>query len=379
MSPNKTIVLLKFRARSHADDFISTYSGKAFSPLQNETCHALRVHHLILHTLQDPSASLPSSRATSPVSRSQTLPAFPPSIYTSRNPPFLAALLKGIPPKTTYELPLCPVCLERMDSVVTGLITTPCAHVFHCSCLSKTRWSDSRCPVCRLSHLLLDQPDKAKRRDGAPEPALTTCALCPEGERSRNNWMCVLCGAVGCSRYEKGHARQHFLDTGHVFSMEIDTQRVWDYVEDKYVPQPSAAIRLTDRHRSYVHRLIQNRSDGKLVELPAAASLTSPEDDNDNGPGPSSNDEKKISKIEDITLEYSYLLTSQLEQQRKHFEMEIARQSNEIVDLQDQLATAVANRSQALQADHDRKVADVKQAREKAEKKAETVSPSECM
>ena len=41
-----------------------------------------------------------------------------------------------------YELPTCPVCLERMDSAVTGLITVPCSHTFHCSCLSK--WGDSR-------------------------------------------------------------------------------------------------------------------------------------------------------------------------------------------------------------------------------------------
>lgn len=42
-----------------------------------------------------------------------------------------------------YELPTCPVCLERMDSAVTGLITVPCSHTFHCACLSK--WGDSRC------------------------------------------------------------------------------------------------------------------------------------------------------------------------------------------------------------------------------------------
>jgi len=41
-----------------------------------------------------------------------------------------------------YELPTCPVCLERMDSAVTGLVTVPCSHTFHCQCLSK--WGDSR-------------------------------------------------------------------------------------------------------------------------------------------------------------------------------------------------------------------------------------------
>ena len=41
-----------------------------------------------------------------------------------------------------YELPTCPVCLERMDAAVTGLVTVPCSHTFHCACLSK--WGDSR-------------------------------------------------------------------------------------------------------------------------------------------------------------------------------------------------------------------------------------------
>lgn len=47
---------------------------------------------------------------------------------------------------SAYELPTCPVCLERMDSAVTGLITVPCSHTFHCMCLSK--WGDSRYQYC---------------------------------------------------------------------------------------------------------------------------------------------------------------------------------------------------------------------------------------
>lgn len=48
----------------------------------------------------------------------------------------------GSPQSTAYELPTCPVCLERMDSAVTGLVSVPCSHTFHCACLSK--WGDSR-------------------------------------------------------------------------------------------------------------------------------------------------------------------------------------------------------------------------------------------
>jgi len=103
---------------------------------------------------------------------------------------------------------------------------------------------------------------------------------------------------------------------------------------------------------SYVHRLIQSRNDGKLVELPSASSLvtsygrplpfntqpqtprqrtttddtsttTSTPETHPNGSaeaGPSSNDIDKMSTIEAITLEYSYLLSSQLEAMRQHYE-----------------------------------------------------------
>lgn len=119
---------------------------------------------------------------------------------------------------------------------------------------------------------------------------------------------------------------------------------------------------------SYVHRLIQTRNDGKLVELPSASSLVTsfarplPFNDQPRTPrqrftstestlsqshstppngaqtgssseaGPSSNDIDKMSTIEAITLEYSYLLSSQLEAMRQHYE---AQQS----DLQTRLST----------------------------------------
>lgn len=64
-------------------------------------------------------------------------------------------------------------------------------------------------------------------------------------------WICMICGHIGCGRYQDAHAYRHYEETSHLFALEIDTQRVWDYVGD-----------------GYVHRLIQNAVDGKLVELP---------------------------------------------------------------------------------------------------------------
>mgnify|MGYP000450411036 FL=1 len=44
----------------------------------------------------------------------------------------------------------------------------------------------------------------------------------------------------------------HWKESQHCYSLEVETQRVWDYVGD-----------------GYVHRLIQSKTDGKLVELNA--------------------------------------------------------------------------------------------------------------
>jgi len=76
------------------------------------------------------------------------------------------------------------------------------------------------------------------------------CATCHSTEHL---WVCLICGNVGCGRYENAHAYEHYRQTDHLYSLEIETQRVWDYAGD-----------------GYVHRLIQNAVDGKLVELPSA-------------------------------------------------------------------------------------------------------------
>ena len=80
---------------------------------------------------------------------------------------------------------------------------------------------------------------------------------------------------------------------------------MWDYAGD-----------------GYVHRLIQNKADGKLVELPSAsmAAGAAVRANGSGGGGPSAADSLSAEKIEAIGIEYSYLLSSQLDSQRAHFE-----------------------------------------------------------
>lgn len=55
----------------------------------------------------------------------------------------------GLPLAGHTELPSCPVCLEKMDESVDGILTVLCNHTFHASCLVK--WGDTSCPVCRYA------------------------------------------------------------------------------------------------------------------------------------------------------------------------------------------------------------------------------------
>ena len=76
--------------------------------------------------------------------------------------------------------------------------------------------------------------------------------VCLDCQSNDDLWICLVCGYVGCGRYAGGHAHAHFLDTEHCYSMQLGHNRVWDYVGD-----------------NFVHRLVQNTEDGKLVEQEA--------------------------------------------------------------------------------------------------------------
>ncbi|PIK35652.1 putative BRCA1-associated protein-like [Apostichopus japonicus] len=170
------------------------------------------------------------------------------------------------------ELPTCHICLERMDESVDGILTILCNHTFHGSCL--TKWGDTSCPICRHSQT----PEQVEDN------------FCFECRSQENLWICLVCGHIGCGRYVETHAFRHFEETQHTYAMQLGNHRVWDYAGD-----------------NYVHRLVQNKADGKPVEMNNGSTVAQDE------------------KMDSITLEFNYLLSSQLDSQRKYFEQKIAR------------------------------------------------------
>ncbi|WEJ95458.1 RING finger protein Etp1 [Yamadazyma tenuis] len=181
--PNRFLVLLKFNDLVKTAEFQYNFDGKPFNSMEPEACHVVYVKSVRIES--------PNSQDTKLVK--STNDALIPFLL---NDPFTSPETKTSTDNTTLvELPTCPVCLERMDAEVTGLLTIPCQHT------------------------------------------------------------------------------------------------VWDYAGD-----------------NYVHRLITNQSDGKLVELPEKGSSSSDK--------PNSS----IDKVDEVGFEYSQLLISQLASQQEYYE-----------------------------------------------------------
>lgn len=288
---NRFMALLKFHATEQCMKFVECFDGKQFNSIEPELCHVVAVAQV---------------EVESDLSRH---PQIAPIIATENSDEDNGEL---------RELPSCPVCLERLDTAILGLVTIPCLHTFHCHCL--TKWRDDTCPVCR--YLANPANREVRHTLTGPQEGLllvtTTTNLggpehCDDCDVALDLWVCLVCGKVGCLRYAPHrHSLEHFVLTGHCFAMELTTLRVWDYASDRYV-----------------HRLVTNDADGKLVELPDKdLALTAP---------------TKLAqdKADAVTYEYDQLLISQLQLQREHYEKLLNRQqlNPSIQALRDRLAS----------------------------------------
>ncbi|KAJ5168956.1 RING finger protein ETP1 [Penicillium canariense] len=333
---NRYMVLMKFRSGRKATVWQKEWNGKVFNSMEPETCHVVFVKSVEIQIVE-PDSSSTELGALSPTHKHPVASAGQATLSTKPLAPPTPALI---------ELPTCPVCLERMDET-TGLLTIICQHVFHCTCLQK--WKGSGCPVCRYT-----QDDFRKglvAPDADEEP--TECSIC---HSELNLWACLICGSLGCGRYDGAHAFDHWKQTAHAFAMDLNSQRVWDYVGD-----------------AYVHRIIQSKTDGKLVELPAADhSALDPPDWADAVPR---------EKLENMSVEYTHLLTSQLESQRAYFEEIVERaadkasQASAAAAAAEQAATTATARLAELQAEYSalssESLPGMERDRERLEKRAE--------
>ncbi|KAF5565249.1 cytoplasmic Zn-finger BRAP2 (BRCA1 associated) [Fusarium phyllophilum] len=136
-------------------------------------------------------------------------------------------------------------------------------------------------------------------------------------------WICLICGYVGCGRYKGGHAKDHWKETAHCFALELETQHVWDYAGDMWV-----------------HRLIRDKGDGKVVELPSRNRSVGHLEEEDVVPR---------AKLDSIGLEYTHLVTSQLESQRAYYEELISKTVDKASKASAAAEEAAAQASKAME------------------------------
>ncbi|KAK4697520.1 BRCA1-associated protein, partial [Lecanoromycetidae sp. Uapishka_2] len=120
----------------------------------------------------------------------------------------------------------------------------------------------------------------------------------------------------------------------HCFAMDMTTQRVWDYATD-----------------GYVHRIVQDKTDGKFVELTPSSAQSPHDDDFD--------DYVPREKLDNVGLEYTHLLSSQLDSQRMYFEEIIERaadkasQASAAAEKATETSAKIAEQLVTLQVAHD--------------------------
>lgn len=127
--------------------------------------------------------------------RMRTMPSKNCTILSSlRAPTDLAIKFVIGSTSTHYEYSLTNTCMQV------------CNHKFHGECLQQ--WGDTSCPVCRYC---------------VGSGSSSSCESCGT---STNLWICLICGNVGCGRYKDAHARSHFEQTNHCYTLELETGRV---------------------------------------------------------------------------------------------------------------------------------------------------------
>ncbi|KAL7924623.1 zf-UBP domain-containing protein [Trichoderma austrokoningii] len=297
---SRYLVLLKFRDSKRAKQWRQEYDGKIFNSMGSQACHVVFVK------------SITFERPTRARGRDYSI---------SSNQAAYSNSLKPFPPPTPnlVELPTCPVCLERMDET-NGLMTVPCSHVFHCTCLQS--WKGAGCPVCRFTNPSEESDPSNPYSQSFGGSSSNLCSVC---DCVDDLWICLICGYVGCGRYKGGHAKDHWKDTAHCFALELETQYVWDYAGDMWV-----------------HRLIRDKGDGKVVELPMRSNDTA------NSEG-EEDDVIPRAKLQTIGLEYTHLITSQLESQRAYYEEMINKMADKASKFSATAEKAAEQASEALE------------------------------
>jgi BRCA1-associated protein len=243
--------------------------------------------------------------------------------------------------KTLSEIPTCSVCLHRIDPLRLGM-PKPQNHQLCSKFCPGIVAGEQQGDTCRNQHFLRPWPCPSncvachvihdRWKNYMPVSASNTTddkgasaekgdLFCHQCAMQETLWVCLTCGFVGCGRYSHRHAAQHFEESGHPYSLELATLRIWDYSTSEF------AHRLDLLECPSVQRLDGQLPVGAEKPMHQATSYYDPNMMNDMvSPAVScSFEETSPKKANMIGEEYEALLQSALEDQAQHYEGEITR------------------------------------------------------
>ena len=66
----------------------------------------------------------------------------------------------------------------------------------------------------------------------------TVFGPCNTCENRSENWLCLSCNTVLCSRFVNGHMAEHYEETQHPVALSFSDASFWCYLCDTYVYSP---------------------------------------------------------------------------------------------------------------------------------------------
>lgn len=339
----------------------------------------------------------------------------------------------------TAAIPSCPVCLNRIDPIKLGLPNLKPQHICSRWCSSNIDGNEtngqlhscrseilfipwappSYCVTCQIISQKDNFADNTMQQyslTGSPprQAAVasstfqmqdnkddTVSLMCHDCGMTSTLWVCLTCGYIGCGRYTRKHAAQHYNEERHPYSLELATGRIWDYDSGTFAHRKDlmecpvlsmkwgntdSPIRTQGSDYSS-SSLIASSSIGRSDSYQGSSSLPQAEnhvrwkeeeaageykcDSNDelaascnrqHSPPLKSKSSPPPKKSTMISLEYEALLQSALEDQAQHFEGEISRLRAEFATkrLQDtQISDRESREINALREDCERLTSEV--------------------
>jgi hypothetical protein len=100
-----------------------------------------------------------------------------------------------------------------------------CPHFISTHLLSQEHWTLT---VDRLREPLGEHAVEAFHIDIPSSP----CTICSD---TSENWICLACKSIACSRYVHGHAKEHSEEYGHALCLSFSDLTIWCHACDSYV------------------------------------------------------------------------------------------------------------------------------------------------